>query len=228
LHVDKYTAIEFMANLLPGYALGDVTGAIDKAAEEVNLPADCQLQWTGDAEMMNEMMGSMLFAFGLAIVLTLMLLAATVENFGQPLLILATVPLCLIGVAVALAVSGSTLSLMATLSIVMLVGMVVNNAILILDYVNQLRAAGMELRPALLEACPTKLKAIIMSNLASILGMLPMALGIGASGVEIRQPMGIVTIGGILSATFLTLLVIPAAEILIGKDRTVKEKRSMI
>jgi HAE1 family hydrophobic/amphiphilic exporter-1 len=226
LHADKYIAIEFTADLLPGYALGDITQDIDKAAKELNLPVGYRLQWAGDADLMNEMLGSMLFAFCLAIVLTLMLLAAMVENFSQPLLILATVPLCLIGVAVALTVSGSTMSIMATLSIVMLVGMVVNNAILILDYVNQLRAAGMDLRSALLEACPTKLKAIIMSNLASILGMLPMALGIGASGAEIRQPMGIVTIGGILSATFLTLLVIPAVEILIGKNRTAKENRS--
>jgi HAE1 family hydrophobic/amphiphilic exporter-1 len=226
LHADKYVAIEFTASLLPGYALGDVTGVIDKAAEEINLPAGYRLQWAGDADLMNEMLGSMLFAFCLAIVLTFMLLAATVENFGQPLLILSTVPFCLIGVAVALTVSGSTLSIMAALSIVMLVGMVVNNAILILDYVNQLRAAGVDLRSALLEACPIKLKAIIMSNLASILGMLPMALGIGASGVEIRQPMGIVTIGGILSATFLSLLVIPAAEILMGKNRTAKANRS--
>jgi HAE1 family hydrophobic/amphiphilic exporter-1 len=222
MHSDKYTAIEFTADTLPGYALGDITKAVDRAVAEMRLPSGYFMKWGGFANLMYEMLGNMAFAFMLAIILTFMLLAATVENFGQPLLILATVPLCLIGVTIALVISGVTLSIVSMLSIVMLVGMVVNNAILILDYTNQLRANGLDLRSALLEACPAKLMAVIMSNLAAVLGMLPMALGIGASGAEIRQPMGIVSIGGILSATVLTLVVIPAAEILMGRKRAVK------
>jgi HAE1 family hydrophobic/amphiphilic exporter-1 len=221
LHSDKFTAIEFTADTLPGYALGDVTNAVDRTVAKMGLPAGYQMQWSGFADLMYEMIGNMAFAFGLAIVLTFMLLAGTLENFGQPLLILGTVPLCLIGVVLALKLTGVSLSIVSMLSIVMLVGMVVNNAILILDYTNQLRADGMDLRSALLEACPVKLMAIIMSNLAAVLGMLPMALGIGASGAEIRQPMGIVSIGGILAATVLTLVVIPAVENLIGRDRKV-------
>jgi len=227
MHVDKYVTIEFTADTLPGYALGDITKAVNKAVGELSLPPGYQLKWGGYADFMYEMLGNMAFAFALAIILTFMLLAATVENFGQPLIILATVPLCLIGVVIALVMTGSTLSVVAMLSIVMLVGMVVNNAILILDYTNQLRAGGLDLRAALLEACPAKLMAIIMSNLAAILGMLPMALGIGASAVEMRQPMGIVSIGGILSSTVLSLVVIPAAEILIGGKRTAEKKRGV-
>ncbi len=227
MHSDKYITIEFTADTLPGYALGDLTAAIDKAAEELNLPAGYHLKWGGTADLMYDMLGDMAFAFMLAVLLTFMLLAATVENFGQPLIIMTTVPLCLIGVAVALVATGSTLSLMAMLAVVMLVGMVVNNAILILDYANQLRAGGMDLRSALLEACPAKLMAIIMSNLAAILGVLPMALGIGASAAEMRQPMGIVTIGGILSSTGLTLVVIPAIENLIGQKRGAGKKQGV-
>jgi len=104
------------------------------------------------------------------------------------------------------------MNMVSMLAIVMLVGMVVNNAILILDYANQLRAGGMSVHDAILEAAPTKLKPIIMANLATMLGMLPMALGIGASGAEMRQPMGIVSIGGLFAATFLSLFVIPALE----------------
>lgn len=225
LHTDKYTTIEVMANNLPGYALGDLTTAINEAVADLNLPAGYRIEWTGSGKMMYEVIGEMLFAFGLAILLTFMLLAATVENFSQPVMILSTVPLCLIGVAFALTATGSSMSIMAMLSILMLVGMVVNNAILILDYANQLRASGMGVRDALLEACPVKLKAIVMSNLASVLGMLPMALGIGASGVETRQPMGIISIGGILSSTFLTLVFIPALQILVTKkSRLVTQK----
>ena len=225
LHRDKFTAIEFTADLLPGYALGEITEAVDQAVAEIQLPAGYRLKWAGFGDLMYEVLGNMAFAFVLAIVLTFMLLAGTVENFGQPLLILTTVPLCLIGVTIALVLTGASLSIVSMLSIVMLVGMVVNNAILILDYTNQLRAEGMDLQEALLEACPAKLMAIIMSNLAAVLGMLPMALGIGASGAELRQPMGIVSIGGILSSTILTLVVIPAALNLIGKSRTAKEEQ---
>ncbi len=227
MHTDKFTTIEFTADTLPGYALGDITKVVNQAVEELNLPSGYQLKWAGFADMMYEMVGNMAFALILAIVLTFMLLAATVENFSQPLLILATVPLCMIGIAIALLTTSTTLSIMAMFSVVMLVGMVVNNAILILDYTNQLRAQGMDLRSALLEACPAKLMAIIMSNLAAILGMLPMAMAIGGSGAEMRQPLGIVTIGGIISSTILTLVVIPAAENLIGQSRGAKKKRGV-
>ena len=226
MHADKYTTIEFTADLLPGYALGEITKEIDRAVKELQLPAGYHLQWAGFADLMYEMLGEMAFAFGLAVLLTFMLLAATVENFSQPLIILATVPLCLIGVAVALVATGTSLSIVATLSVVMLVGMVVNNAILILDYTNQLRATGLDLRTALLEASSAKLMAVMMSNLAAILGMVPMALGIGASGAEIRQPMGIVSIGGIVSSTILTLVVIPAIEFLVGNKRSKKAQQA--
>jgi HAE1 family hydrophobic/amphiphilic exporter-1 len=223
LHSDKSTVIEFTADLMPGYALGDITHQVEKTVAKLSLPAGYGLKWVGFADLMNEMITKMAFAFGLAILLTFMLLAATLENFSQPLQIMGTIPLCMIGVAAALALTGISLSIVAILAIIMLVGIVVNNAILILDQTNQLRATGLDLRSALLEACPTKLKAIIMSNLAAILGMLPMALGIGPSAAEARQPIGIVSIGGLISSTVLTLVVIPAVEILIGEKRDVNK-----
>ncbi|NLY75222.1 MAG: efflux RND transporter permease subunit [Firmicutes bacterium] len=227
MHTDKYTAIQFTADLLPGYALGDMTKAIDQAVKELNLPSGYHLKWGGFADLMYETLGNMAFALVLAIVLCFMLLAATVENFSQPIIIMLTVPLCLIGVAFSLVITGMTLSVVAMFSVIMLVGMVVNSAILILDYTNQLRAEGMDLREALLEACPVKLKAIIMSNLAAILGVLPMAMGIGASGAELRQPLGVATIGGLISATILTLMVIPVVENLIGQKRSAGKKHGV-
>lgn len=227
MHTDKYTAIQFTADLLPGYALGDMTKAVDQAVKELNLPPGYHLKWSGFADLMYETLGNMAFALVLAIVLCFMLLAATVENFSQPIMIMTTVPLCLIGVAIALVITGMTLSVVALFSIVMLVGMVVNSAILILDFTNQLQAEGMGLQEALLEACPVKLRAIIMSNSAAILGMLPMALAIGASGAEIRQPLGVATIGGLISATVLTLVVIPVVQNLIGQKRKAGKKHGV-
>jgi HAE1 family hydrophobic/amphiphilic exporter-1 len=209
---DKIQSVEVSAALAPGYVLGEVSEPIEAAVREMGLPQGYTLSWGGDTELLNETVGEFVFVFVLAIVLTYMLLAAILEKFGQPLLILSTIPLSLIGVVIAFLLTGKTMNIVSMLAIVMLVGLVVNNAILILDYANQLRRNGAGVREALLKAAPTKLKPILMANIATMLGMQPMALGIGASGAEMRQPMGIVSIGGLMAATFLSLFVIPALE----------------
>ncbi|HKK49836.1 MAG TPA: efflux RND transporter permease subunit, partial [Alkalispirochaeta sp.] len=223
LREDKVQAVEISADLSGGYVLGEVQEPIEQAVAALNMSDAYQLSWGGDAELLEETVQEFLFVFILAILLTYMLLAAILERFGQPLLILSTVPLSLIGVVAAFMLTGKTMNIVSMLAIVMLVGLVVNNAILILDYANQLRGRGMGVRAALVEAAPTKLKPILMANIATMLGMLPMALGLGASGAELRQPMGIVSIGGLFAATFLSLFVIPALENLIESrksDRT--------
>ncbi|WP_321990968.1 efflux RND transporter permease subunit [Marispirochaeta aestuarii] len=225
LRVDKTTSVEFTGDLAPGYVLGEITGTIDSTVADMDMEEGVSMRWAGDAEMLQETIMDMLFVFVLAVVLTYMLLAAILEKFGQPVLILSTIPLSLMGVVVAFLLTGKTMNMVSMLAIVMLVGMVVNNAILILDYANQLRAGGMSVHDAILEAAPTKLKPIIMANLATMLGMLPMALGIGASGAEMRQPMGIVSIGGLFAATFLSLFVIPALENTI-ESRKVRRAKS--
>jgi HAE1 family hydrophobic/amphiphilic exporter-1 len=211
IHKDKYKMIEFTAGTAPGVALGDVTGEIDRRLEDMEMSPGYKVEWTGMAEMMQETIVDMLFTFILAIVLTYMLLAGILESLTQPLLILGTVPLALIGVFGGLAVSNLSMNSISMMAIIMLLGIVVNNAILLLDYTNILiRQRGMSVHDALIEACPTKLKPILMASIAIILGMLPMALGIGASGREFRQPMGVVSIGGLIISTLLTLFVIPA------------------
>jgi HAE1 family hydrophobic/amphiphilic exporter-1 len=212
--------VEITADLSPGYVLGEVSAPIEEAVAALGMPPAYTLSWGGDTELLNETVGEFVFVFILAVILTYMLLAAILEKFGQPLLILSTVPLSLIGVSAAFLLTGKTMNIVSMLAIVMLVGLVVNNAILILDYANQLRAGGKGVREALLEAAPTKLKPILMANIATMLGMLPMALGIGASGAELRQPMGIVSIGGLFAATFLSLFVIPALENLIESRKS--------
>jgi len=220
MHQDKYKAIEISGATAPGVPLGDVVAAVNERLADVDLPEGYRIDWGGDAEMMQDTALDMLGTFALALVLTYMLLAAILESLTQPLLILGTVPLAFIGVFAGLLVTGKTMNVVSMMAIVMLLGIVVNNAILLLDYTNILvRQRGRDVRSALLEACPTKLKPILMSTIAIILGMLPMALGFGDAGREVRQPMGIVSIGGLVVSAVLTLIVIPALYYLATKSR---------
>ncbi|MCK9331158.1 MAG: efflux RND transporter permease subunit, partial [Candidatus Cloacimonetes bacterium] len=209
IHRDKAKTIKITGAPAAGFPLGVVTGEIDRRIADIEMPEGYKMQWGGSTEMMQESMQEMLKAGILAILLTYMLLAAILESFIQPLMILSTVPLALIGVFFIQYLTGLTMNIISMMSIIMLVGIVVNNAILILDYANQLRKQGRSVHDALLEACPIKLKPILMSNLAIILGMLPMAIGIGSAGKEFRQSMGVVSIGGLIMSTILTLFVIP-------------------
>ncbi|ACF15172.1 acriflavin resistance protein [Chloroherpeton thalassium ATCC 35110] len=221
MHKDKFKAVEFSASSAPGVPMGNVVSEINAKIAEIDLPSGYKITWGGDAEMMQDTAVDMLRTFIIAIILTYMLLAAILESFTQPLIILGTVPLAMIGVFGSMYITGKSMNIISMLSIVMLLGIVVNNAILMLSYTNELREKGMSIYDALIEACPTKLKPILMSTIAIILGMLPMAMGFGDAGREIRQPMGIVAIGGLVVSTFLTLFVIPAIY-----DLTSREKKA--
>lgn len=211
LHRDKYTSIAFTGAAAANVPLGNITQEIDKRLKDLNLPSGYSFKWGGNVKMMNEMVADMVFAFFLAVLLTYMLLAAILESFWQPVMIMITVVLGLIGVILSLYITGIAFSITSLMAIIMLIGIVVNNAILILDYTNQLcRDQGMSPHDALMEACPTKLKPQIMSTTAIILGMLPLALGIGDAGKEMRIPLGVVAIGGLIASTALTLFVVPA------------------
>jgi HAE1 family hydrophobic/amphiphilic exporter-1 len=219
MRVDKQRNANITADLLPEYAQGPVLAAVMSAAAEIELPEGYSITQAGLSESMGESSAAMAIVFLTAILLVYMLLAAILENPAQPLFILLTIPLSLIGVVAGCLLFNTILNSIAMISIVMLVGIVVNNAILMLDYYNQLKREGLDPAEAMLKACPAKLKAILMSNIAIILGMIPMAMGIGASLAEMRQPMGIITIGGIVSSTILTLWFIPALEYLVTRRR---------
>lgn len=210
LHKDKFKSIEFGAYTAPGHSLGDVVNEVNAQLAKISFPSGYKVDWGGSAKMMADTSQDMLVTFIIAFLLTYMLLAAILESLTQPLMILGTVPLAFVGVFLALYVTGQTMNTISMMAIVMLLGIVVNNAILLLDYTNILRKQGKSVHEALIEACPTKLKPIIMATLAIILGMAPMALGIGSAGVELRQPMGIVSIGGLITSAILTLFIIPA------------------
>ena len=208
---DKQRVIIISANLA-GRPLGDLvsdaTAKLDTHRDEW-FPPGYDYYFGGSTEMMREAFQDLLMAFGLAIILSYLVLAGLLESFIQPFTIMLTLPLALIGVFASLYVSGLTISIFSLMSIVMLVGIVVNNAILLLDYTNTLRKAGQTRREALLQACRTRLRPIIMTNLATVMGMLPVTLSQGL-GSEIRVPMAVVSIGGLMISAVLTLFVIPS------------------
>jgi HAE1 family hydrophobic/amphiphilic exporter-1 len=222
VRMDKARSVEVSADLLPGYVQGTAMAEAMRLAREIELPQGYVIKEAGQAENMSESSRDMGIVFITAIILVYMLLAAILENFVQPLFILSTIPLSIIGVVASCLLTGTVLNIIALIGIVMLVGIVVNNAILILDYYNQIRREeGVDVEEALIKACPTKLKPILMSNIAIILGLVPMAMGIGESMAEIRQPMGILVIGGIVSSTIMTLWLIPALEHVLARRKWV-------
>ena len=223
-HYDHYKTIMVTGDIASGYHLSDITSQIEERMNKINFPTGYRFEWGGQAKMMNETIVDMVRTFILAVILTYMLLAAILESFAQPILILATVPLALIGVILSLLITGYTFNIVSMMAIIMLVGIVVNNAILLMDYVNIKRREGYSVHDALMEAGKMKLKPIVMSTLAIIVGMLPMAIGIGSTGAEMTRPMGIVSIGGLIVSTFLTLIIIPAFYFLTTKNIHAKKE----
>lgn len=206
---DKRRISKVFGNLLGGTPLGK---AVDKISEAIDrhhlLPAGYHYRFVGMYEYMSEAQQAMLEAALLAILLTYLVLAAIMESFGKPFIILVTLPLGLIGMLWALFLTDHAMSIFVLLGGVMLVGIVVNNAILIMERVRKHLDEGMSEREAMLSAAADELRPIVMITLAAILGMLPLAMGNGL-GSELRVGIGIASIGGIAVSAFLTLLVIP-------------------
>ncbi len=203
---DKQRKIEVTANIGSG-SLSGMRKIIDSGLAEADIPDDVTIKYGGNAEHQDEAFASIIGALILAIILIYIVMAAMLESFIHPLTVMVTLPLGLIGLAVALFFTGQTINIFSLMAMIMLIGIVVNNAILLLDYTGQLRSKGMSVTEALLEACPTRLRPIIMANLAIAIGMIPQAMG--GAGSEFRTPMAVVQIGGVLISAVFTLFVIP-------------------
>lgn len=205
---DKQRQITVYANAV-GTSPGDlINKAKNEYIPELNMPAGYSYKMIGQADNMARSFKEVTKAVVLAIVMVYMTLAAQFESFSQPLIIMASLPFALIGAILGLLVAGQTANMMSMIGFIMLLGLVTKNAILLLDYANQAREHGMPLKEAVLEACSLRLRPIFMTTLSTILGMLPIALGIG-EGAELRQSMGVVLVGGLTTSTMLTLIVIP-------------------
>ena len=217
----RRVAQERVAIITSNIAYGDLGAAATAASEiiaQIPMPSGVTASVSGQSEEMQESFQSMQFALALAVFLVYLVMASQFESLIHPFVILFTIPLALVGAVLALFVTGTTINIVAFIGVIMLAGIVVNNAIVLVDLINQLRAQGKDRYDAIVEAGIARLRPILMTSLTTALGLLPMALGFG-EGAEVRAPMAVTVIGGLLVSTLLTLIVIPVVYSLLDRKR---------
>jgi HAE1 family hydrophobic/amphiphilic exporter-1 len=200
--------VSLSTGVLPGFVMGDVARSVQQAIEAIGLPPGYHAVFGGDVQNLEETKGYVLEALLLAVVFIYLILASLFGSFLQPLAIMLALPLSFIGVALALLLTRGNMNVMTMIGIIMLMGLVTKNGILLVDFANQLRSDGKGRADSLLEAGRIRLRPIVMTTVAMIFGMLPLALAIGA-GAEARAPMARAVIGGLITSTLLTLFVVP-------------------
>lgn len=213
---DQQRTITVSADIKKGFKQDTALKEVQAMLRSVEIPADYQVVLSGQAREVRESFKKVYFALILSIILIYMIMASQFESLIQPFLIMITVPLSVIGISVALFITGHSLNVISLLGMVMLGGVVVNNGIVLMEYINQRRAEGVPLVEAAFEASRVRTRPILMSALTSAFGLIPIALGLG-EGSELRAPLAVTTIGGLLSSTFLTLVVLPCFYILLTR-----------
>ena len=216
-HFNRLRATILSANVSPGYTLGEALEYLEGAAKEV-LDASARTELDGPSREFRESGAALLFTFVLALAFIYLVLSAQFESFVSPFVIMLTVPLAMTGALAALKLTGGTLNVYSQIGLVMLIGLITKHGILIVEFSNQLRAKGMGAAEAVTEAATLRLRPILMTTGAMVLGALPLALAKGA-GAEARQPIGWVIVGGLLLGTVFTLFVIPTAYVLLTGRR---------
>ncbi|MDA1275422.1 MAG: efflux RND transporter permease subunit [Verrucomicrobia bacterium] len=207
--VDAHRIALIQANIASG-SLGAAVRQIRSTFEKaIDLPPDMRFEITGQNEEWERSRGSLFLALGLSLFLVYVIMASQFESLLQPLIIMCTIPLAFFGSFVALALLKSSLSIVVFLGLIMLAGIVVNNAIVLVDYTNTLKSRGMDTRQAIVTAGTVRLRPILMTTATTVLGLVPMALGLG-DGAEVRTPMALTVIFGLISSTVLTLVIIPS------------------
>ncbi|MFQ6116241.1 MAG: efflux RND transporter permease subunit, partial [bacterium] len=213
--VDQQRTAVITANI-SGRDLRSVSEDIYQLLRKIDIPDDFTFNLAGQNKEMETSLNSLKLALALAIFLVYIVMASQFESLLHPFVIIFTIPLALIGVFIFLYILNISISIVVFLGIIMLAGIVVNNAIVLVDYINQLRARGMEKTEAIIKAGKVRLRPILMTTSTTVLGLLPMALGLG-DGAEIRTPMAITVIVGLLTSTLLTLVVIPTVYSLVDR-----------
>ncbi len=219
----KSRVVKVSAKLAPGYSMSEVNGKISqRLKKEIVLPPGFRYITGGQVEMFMDLTKQMLFAILLAVLFMYMILASLYNSFIQPLYLMLALPLAVIGAFLSLLITKVNLDLYAFIGIMMVLGLVAKNGIILIDFINKKREDGMSIRDAILHAAPIRLRPILMTSLAMIFGMLPIALSLG-EGAKGKESMAIVVIGGLLTSTFLTLVVVPAVYELVESKFAMKK-----
>ena len=220
-HFNRYKAATISASLAEGKTIGDGIKAMQEIAAKL-LDESYQTSLSGPSRDFSESSSNIVFAFGLALILIYLVLAAQFESFLDPFTIMITVPLALAGALLSLYLFKQTLNIFSEIGMIMLIGLVTKNGILIVEFANQKRLNGLAKMDAVVEAAAQRLRPILMTSLATSLGALPIALSLGAASTS-RIPLGIVVVGGIMFSLILTLFVIPAVYTYISGRHEVKK-----
>lgn len=219
---NRFNSATLTAGLSKGYSLGQGLDEMDRIASEV-LDDTFRTSLEGESRNFRESSSSLLFAFGLAIILIFLVLAAQFESFKDPFVIMFTVPLAVFGALLFMWIFGVTMNIYSQIGIIMLIGLVAKNGILIVEFANQRQISGMSKFESLVTASNQRLRPILMTSISTVLGLLPLALATG-EGANGRIAMGVAVVGGMLVSTFLTLFVVPAMYIYLSTDREKRDK----
>lgn len=217
---NKLRSVTLSANIAPGYTLGQGLTVLEATVKQV-LGETAQTALDGQSREFRESGETLVFTFILALLFIYLVLAAQFESFISPLIIMLTVPLAMTGALLALYLTGNTLNVYSQIGLVMLVGLITKHGILIVEFANQLQHRGLSLKEAIVEAAVLRLRPILMTTGAMVLGAIPLALATGA-GAESRQPIGWVIVGGLVLGTVLTLFIIPVAYSILAKQTTIQ------
>ncbi|KRD77564.1 efflux RND transporter permease subunit [Lysobacter sp. Root983] len=212
---NRLRSITISAGLSPGYRMGDAITWLNQAVHE-ELPDQAQIDWKGESREYQAAGGAVLLTFALALLVVYLVLAAQFESFIHPFVIMLTVPLGVLGALIGLALTGGTLNLFSQIGIVMLVGLAAKNGILIVEFANQLRDEGRAIHEAIVESSAVRLRPILMTSIATVVGAIPLVLA-GGPGSASRATIGIVVIFGVSFSTLLSLFIVPAFYVLLAK-----------
>ena len=225
--IDQRRYMAVSASLEPGYNVTKVTAAAQDALEDVSFPEEITYEFTGENETIMDAVEDLILMLLIGVILVYFIMVAQFQSLKSPFIVMFTIPLAFTGGFAALLICGMDVSIVSIIGFVMLMGIIVNNGIVLVDYVNQLRAGGMERRQALVEAGVTRMRPIFMTSLTTILGLIVMALGQNV-GTSLMQPVAVVCIGGLLYATIMTLFVVPCIyDIMNRKDVKVITDKDM-
>jgi multidrug efflux pump len=225
-HYERVRSFTLSASLADGFPLGAALDSLDAIGAET-LPRGSSTALAGESRELEESGNALYFAFILALVVVFMVLAAQFESLVHPFTVLLSVPLAVTGALVTLLVAGSTLNLFSQIGMILLIGIVTKNSILLVEYANQLRAKGLGTVEAMLESGRIRLRPILMTSVATVIALIPIALGLGA-GAASRRPLGYAVVGGLVFSTALTLYLVPVVYILLAglREKVAGRKRA--